>query len=199
MTLEFLATALVLAALPGPGVIYTLSTGVAHGPGAALLAAVGCVVGVLPYAIASALGLGAGLASSAVLFEVVKWSGVAYLVYMGVRTWRDRSRFELHENPKPRTVVQLLGYGMLVSLLNPKIPIFFSAFLPRFLGADPRDSTALSFAFLLIVLVVYVVYGQLAALFRRRLLARAGAATWAQRVFAVSYMLIAARLAFQTR
>ncbi|BDZ45739.1 LysE family translocator [Naasia aerilata] len=199
MTIEFLATALVLAALPGPGVIYTLSTGMSHGPGSAVLAAVGCVLGALPYAVASAVGLGVQLAASAVLFEVVKWAGVAYLLFMGVRTWRDTSRFELHDDPRPRTVVQLVGYGALVSLLNPKIPIFFSAFLPRFLGPEGGDATALSFAFLLVVLVVYVAYGLLAALFRRRLLAHPRGADWTRRVFAASYVLIATRLAFQTR
>jgi threonine/homoserine/homoserine lactone efflux protein len=118
---------------------------------------------------------------------------------MGVRTWRDRSKFELHESPRPRTVVQLAGYGALVSLLNPKIPIFFYAFLPRFVGADRGDAGPMGFTFLLVVLVVYAVYGLLAGLLRRRLLAHPRAADWTRRVFATSYVLIATRLAFQTR
>jgi threonine/homoserine/homoserine lactone efflux protein len=199
MSLEFLLTALVLAALPGPGVIYTLSNGVAHGRRAAILAASGCVLGVVPYAVAGSAGLGAGLAGNAVFFEVVKWAGVAYLLWMAVRTWRDRSRFELRDEPRPRTVLQLLGFGALVSLLNPKVPIFFYAFLPRFVGGDAAHTLPLSLTFLLVVLVVYVGYGLLAATLRGRILGRARAANWTRRAFAGSYTLIAARLALQAR
>lgn len=197
MSVEFLLTALLVAALPGPGVIYTLSNGVAHGAGAAVLAATGCVLGVLPYAIAVSAGLGAELAANSIFFEAVKWAGVAYLAYMAVRTWRDRSKFQLREDPRPRTVAQLLGYGALVSLLNPKIPIFFYAFFPRFAG--PEGALPLSVAFVLIVLIVYVAYGVLAATLRNRILARPAGAAWTRRIFSGAYTLIAARLALQVR
>jgi threonine/homoserine/homoserine lactone efflux protein len=199
MTIEFLLTAFLLSLLPGPGVIYTMSTGVAHGAKAGVLAAGGCVVGALPYLVVAAVGLGAELASNPIFFELVKWAGVAYLVFMGIRTWRDRSHFELSADPRTRSVLQLLASGALVSLLNPKVPIFFYAFLPRFVGADRGEVLPLGLTFIVIALVVYAGYGLLAGLLRHRILARPAVAAWSRRIFASSYTLIAARLAFQTR
>lgn len=199
MTLEFLLTALLLSLLPGPGVIYTMSTGIAQGGKASVLAAAGCIVGALPYLTAAAAGLGAELSTNPVFFEVVKWAGVAYLAYMGIRTWRDRSHFELAEDPRPRSAAQLLAFGALVSLLNPKVPIFFYVFLPRFVGEDRTHVLPLGLTFILIALVVYIGYGLLAGLLRTRILARPRAATWSRRIFASSYTLIAVRLAFQAR
>ena len=197
MTVEFLLTALVLALLPGPGVIYVLATGVTQGARAAVLGAVGCVAGAAPYLAATLAGLGEHIASNAIVFEAIKWAGVAYLVFLGIRTWRDRREFELH-SPIPRSAARLVGYGALLTLLNPKLPIFFYAFLPRFVASDRSDVVVLSLVFLALVGVIYSGYGTLAALASRRLLARAKSAGWARRVFASCYGLLAARLALQT-
>ncbi|WP_210479859.1 LysE family translocator [Naasia sp. SYSU D00948] len=197
MTVEFLLTALVLALLPGPGVIYVLATGVTQGARASVLAAAGCVLGATPYLAAAGAGLDEHITSNAVAFEVLKWAGVAYLVFLGVRTWRSRRQYELHTPPR-RSAVRLLGYGALLSLLNPKLPIFFYAFLPRFLMPDRDDVILLSIVFLALVGVVYSGYGLLASTLSRRLLARPRAAGWTRRIFASCYGLLAARLALQT-
>ena len=197
MTVEFIVTSLVLALLPGPGVIYVVSSGVTQGARAGVLAAAGCVVGASPYLLAAALGLDAVVTGHPVVFEALKWAGVGYLVFLGVRTWRDRGRYDVTADRPRRSAVALVGYGALLSLLNPKLPIFFYAFLPRFLAPDRGDVLLLSLTFLALVGAVYSGYGLLAAVARRRLLAGVRSGAWARRVFASCYGLLAARLALQ--
>jgi len=198
VTVEFLLTCLVLALLPGPGVIYVLSTGVVQGARAAVLGAAGCVVGASPYLAAAAAGVDRHVTENAVVFEVTKWAGVAYLIFLAVRTWRNRRHYELPGEHRSRTVVQLMGYGALLTLLNPKLPIFFYGFLPRFLSPDRDNVLLLSLTFLAVVGSVYAGYGLLAALLGQRLLSGPKASNWARRIFASCYGLLAARLAFQT-
>jgi threonine/homoserine/homoserine lactone efflux protein len=197
VTVEFLLTSLVLALLPGPGVVYVLSTGVTQGARAAVLGAVGCVVGATPYLVATVAGFDQLVTGQPIVFEVLKWAGVAYLIYLGVRTWRDRSRYEISLGGPRRPALVLVGYGALLSLLNPKLPIFFYAFLPRFLAADRGDVLLLCLTFLALVGIVYSGYGLLASFARQRLLRRPRAGGWARRVFAGCYGLLAARLALQ--
>jgi threonine/homoserine/homoserine lactone efflux protein len=198
VTVEFLLTSVVLALLPGPGVIYVVSTGVTQGARAAVLGAVGCVLGATPYLLAAAVGLDAFLTEQPIAFEALKWAGVLYLVFLGVRTWRDRGRYELSAERPRRSAGVLIGYGALLSLLNPKLPIFFYAFLPRFLAPDRGDLLLLSLTFLALVGIVYSGYGLLAAFARQRLLSGARSGAWTRRVFAGCYGLLAARLALQT-
>ncbi len=198
MTAEFLLTSLVLALLPGPGVIYVLSTGVAQGARAAVLGVAGCLLGATPYLAAAAAGVDRHVTENALVFEIVKWAGVGYLVFLGIRTWRDRRRYEIRGDHPARSVVQLLLFGALLSLLNPKLPIFFYGFLPRFLSPDRDNVLLLSLTFLAVVGLVYAGYGLLAGFLGQRMLAGPKASSWARRVFASCYGLLAARLALQT-
>ncbi|WP_210507634.1 LysE family translocator [Naasia sp. SYSU D00057] len=198
MSIEFLLTSVVLALLPGPGVLYVLSVGITQGARAAVVGAVGCVLGAAPYLAAAAAGLDAVVAGHPIAFEVLKWAGVAYLVFLGVRTWRARRQYEVAPDTPPRSVTALLGYGALLSLLNPKLPLFFFAFLPRYLAPDRSDVVVLSITFLVLVGLVYSGYGVLAAVVRQRLLGGERRAAWTRRVFAGCYGLLAARLALHT-
>lgn len=198
MTAEFLLTSLVLALLPGPGVVYVLSTGVAQGARAAVLGTAGCLLGAAPHLAAAAAGVDRHVTENALVFEIVKWTGVAYLVFLGIRTWRERRRYEIATGHRSRSVMQLLLYGALLSLLNPKLPIFFYGFLPRFISPDREDVLLLSLTFLAVTGLVYVGYGVLAAFLGQRLLGGPRARSWTSRVFASCYGLLAARLALQT-
>ncbi len=137
----FGAASLALIAVPGPSVVYIVMRGIAQGRRAGLVSMLGIETGALVHVAAAALGLSALLASSATAFTVVKYTGAAYLVYVGVRKWRERSDEEVPPaGPAPGS--RLFFEGVAVNVLNPKTALFFLAFLPQFV--DPaRGAVAL--------------------------------------------------------
>ena len=92
-TLEFLLTSLIVVLIPGTGVIFTISTGLAQGRRASFFASIGCTLGIVPHLLATVLGLSAVMHSSALAFQFLKYAGVAYLFYLAFATWRDRTPF----------------------------------------------------------------------------------------------------------
>ena len=141
MSIEFLLTSLVVVLIPGTGVVYTVSGSIGGGRRRGLLAAVGCTLGIVPHMLAAMLGLSGVMQAGAVAFEVVRWTGVAYLVFIGALMIRDAGTLALDdqedEDPPAAPMRVVVRRGILLNVLNPKLTLFFFAFLPQFLGASP--------------------------------------------------------------
>jgi threonine/homoserine/homoserine lactone efflux protein len=203
MTTEFLLTTLIVVATPGTGVLYTLAAGLARGARASIVAAVGCTLGIVPHMAAAVTGLAAVLHTSALAFQAVKYLGVAYLFYMAWSTWKDKGALTVDEEPRPRSPTQVILSGILINILNPKLTIFFFAFLPQFVNADDASRilrmVGLSAVFMLVTLIVFVGYGTSAAWARRHVVSRPRVVTWMRRTFAGSFVALGARLAATDR
>lgn len=205
MSLAFLLTTLVVVATPGTGAVYTIGAGLARGRRASVVAAVGCTLGVVPHMVAAITGLAALLNASAVAFQTVKWLGVGYLLYLAWQTWRDRSAIVLDEagGAAPVSSWRVIRTAVLINLLNPKLTIFFFAFLPQFVPAGSPNGAlqmvGLSLVFMLVTFVVFAVYGVFASVVRRHVVGRPRVVTWMRRTFAGTYALLAGRLALQSR
>jgi len=142
MSVEFFLTSLVVVLLPGTGVIYTLAIGLGRGFNASIAAAFGCTLGIVPAAVASIIGLAALLHTSALAFQIIKYLGVAYLFYMAWKILKDDSVMEVSENKEKVGFVRLALTGTLLNVLNPKLSLFFLAFLPQFVSTDTVNATA---------------------------------------------------------
>ncbi|WP_136706151.1 LysE family translocator [Agromyces sp. H66] len=203
MTVAFLLTTLVVVATPGTGAVYTIGAGLARGRRASLIAAFGCTLGVVPHMVAAIMGLAALLHASALAFEVVKWLGVAYLLLLAWQTVRDRSAIEVDADGTPVSFWRVTGTAVLINLLNPKLTIFFFAFLPQFVPATAANATLtmiwLSLVFMAVTFVVFAVYGVFAATMRRQVIGRPRVMAWLRRTFAATYVLLAGRLALEAR
>ena len=199
LSLEFLATTLIVVATPGTGVIYTLAAGLSRGARASVIAAVGCTLGIVPHMLAAITGLAALLHTSALAFEMIKYLGIAYLLYMAWMTWRDTGVLTVDENAAPRSTTKVIVSGILINILNPKLTIFFFAFLPQFVSTDEPNAVVrmlgLSAVFMLVTLLVFVVYGIFAAAVRNHVVSRPRVLTWMRRAFATAFVALAARLA----
>lgn len=203
MSLEFLVTSLIVVVAPGTGVLYTLATGLSRGSRASLFAAFGCTLGIVPHMAAAILGLAALLHASAVAFHTFKYIGVAYLLYMAWNTLRERGALKVEGELGARSAAQVAVTGVLINILNPKLSIFFLAFLPQFIGAGEPHPLALmlemSAVFMLMTFVVFVGYGLFAASLRDRVISRPRVMTWMRRTFAGAFVLLGLRLAFADR
>jgi threonine/homoserine/homoserine lactone efflux protein len=203
MSAAFLFTALVIVATPGVGVLYTVSTAIARGTRAGLVAAAGCTLGIIPHLAAAVTGTAALLRASAVAFETVKLLGVAYLLYMAWATWRDTTELSAAPEPAPRSTLRVIGAAILTNLLNPKLTLFFFAFLPQFVPRHGHGQLGrmllLSAVFMAMTLAVFAVYGVLAAALRTRILARPRIVRRLRRAFAASFVALGARLAITAR
>jgi threonine/homoserine/homoserine lactone efflux protein len=203
MTIAFLITSLIVVATPGTGVVYTLSAGLSRGARAGVVAAFACTLGIVPQMLATITGLAALLHTSALAFQVVKWLGVAYLLYTAWATLRDRSAIDLHEQAGAPSTGRVIVSGVLLNLLNPKLTIFFVAFLPQFVPAgDPHHllrMLQLSAVFMLLTFVVFAGYAICAASVRRHVISRPAVVAWIRRAFAGSFVALSAALAVADR
>jgi threonine/homoserine/homoserine lactone efflux protein len=203
MSISFLLTSLIVVVSPGTGVLYTLATALTRGSRASLAAAFGCTLGIVPAMVAAMLGLAAVLHTSALAFSVLKWCGVGYLLYMAWQAWRESGALAIDMQPSSRTARRVIVTGFLINILNPKLSIFFLAFLPQFIAGDESHPLArmleLSATFMAMTFVVFVVYGLFAAWLRDRVVTRPGVMTWLRRAFAGGFALLGAKLAFAER
>jgi threonine/homoserine/homoserine lactone efflux protein len=204
MTPEFLLTSLVVVLAPGTGVLYTLATGLARGWRASVVAAFGCTLGILPHMVAAITGLAALLHASALAFQTIKVLGVLYLLYMAWMTIRERGALSVDgTEPAPRSAARTVAQAILLNILNPKLSIFFLAFLPQFVEtADPTPIMTmldLSGVFMAMTFAVFVGYGACAALVRDRVLARPRVMTWMRRAFAGAFVALGVKLALAER
>jgi threonine/homoserine/homoserine lactone efflux protein len=200
---EFLLTTLVLVITPGTGVLFTIAAGLARGARAGVLAAFACTLGTLPHIAAAITGLAALLHTSAVAFQVVKYLGVAYLLYMAWATFRDRGALTVdEEEAAPRSARQVIVSGVLVNILNPKLSIFFVAFLPQFVtSGSPAlpQMLVLSAVFMAVTFLVFAGYGLFAAAVRRHVLCRPQVLTWMRRTFGGAFLALGGKLALTER
>ena len=200
MTIEFLITTLIIVATPGTGVIYTLAAGLSRGARASAVAAVGCTLGIIPHLLAAITGLAALLHTSALAFQTLKYLGVAYLLYMAWATLREKGALAVREEAAPRSSLNVILSGILINILNPKLTIFFFAFLPQFVSADePRAVPRMLELSAVFMLLTFVVFGVFAASVRNHVISRPRVMTWMRRVFAGSFVALSARLAVTDR
>jgi threonine/homoserine/homoserine lactone efflux protein len=203
LSLEFLLTSLVVVLIPGTGVIYTVSTGLVRGRKASVVAALGCTAGIVPHLLATVLGLAAVMHTSALAFRTLKYAGVAYLFYVAFATWRDTSAFAIDASTSSGTATGVALKAFLLNILNPKLTIFFLAFLPQFVepgGADPLvQLLLLSATFMVMTFVVFVAYGVLAHMFRQAVIESPRVQAWLRRGFAASFAGLGANLALGDR
>jgi threonine/homoserine/homoserine lactone efflux protein len=203
VSVEFLVTSLIVIVSPGTGVLYTLATGLSRGSRASVVAAFGCTIGIVPHMAAAILGLAALLHTSALAFETFKYLGVAYLLYMAWNTLRERGTLRVEREVGIRSSAQVTVTAVLINILNPKLSIFFLAFLPQFVSVDESSPLArmllLSAVFMLMTFVVFVGYGLFAASIRDHVISRPRVLTWMRRTFAAAFVALGARLAFADR
>lgn len=199
MSLSFLLTSLIVVVSPGTGVLYTLATALTRGSRASIAAAFGCTLGILPAMLAAMLGLAAVLHTSALAFAALKWLGVFYLLYMAWQALRERGALAV-ETLDARSERRVILTGFLINILNPKLSIFFLAFLPQFILADDLHPLGrmleLSAVFMVMTFVVFALYGLFASLVRDRVVSRPRVMTWLRRAFAGGFALLGAKLAF---
>ncbi|AFL73666.1 LysE family translocator [Thiocystis violascens] len=200
LSLEFLITSFIVVLIPGTGVVFTISTGLVQGRKASVFAALGCTAGIVPHLLATILGLAAILHTSALAFQVLKYAGVAYLFYIAIVTWRDKSAFAIDGTTSASTAIGLTVKAFLLNILNPKLTIFFLAFLPQFIQPGTTEPIwqllILSATFMVMTFVVFVAYGFLAHAFRKAVIESSRVQGWLRRGFAATFAGLGANLAF---
>jgi len=200
---EFLLTTLVIVVTPGTGVLYTLAAGLSRGARASVIAAVGCTLGIVPHMLAAVIGLAALLNASALAFESLKYLGVAYLLYLAWRTVRETGGLSIDTRSAAPSARRVIAQAILINVLNPKLTIFFFAFLPQFVSASEPEALprmlVLSGVFMLVTLIVFIGYGVLAAAVRTHVVSRPRVMAWIRRTFAVAFVALGARLALASR
>jgi threonine/homoserine/homoserine lactone efflux protein len=203
MSIEFLITSLIIVASPGTGVLYTLAAGLSRGSKASVVAAFGCTLGIVPHMAAAIMGLAALLHTSALAFQTLKYLGVAYLLFMAWQALRERGALRIDKEVDARSAMQVIVQAVLVNILNPKLSIFFFAFLPQFVSADETSPLPrmleLSGVFMLMTFVVFALYGLFAAAVRDQIISRPRILTWMRRSFAAAFAALGAKLAFADR
>jgi threonine/homoserine/homoserine lactone efflux protein len=199
VSIAFLLTTFVVVVTPGTGVLFTLSAGLSRGWRASIIAAIGCTLGIVPQMIAAITGLAAILNASAIAFQSLKYAGVGYLLYLAYKTFRDKTMLEVDVAAAPRSALRVIVSGILINLLNPKLTIFFFAFLPQFVNLHQANAIPLmlelSGVFMIMTFVVFVIYGIFAAAVRTKVLRRPKVMTWMRRAFAASFVALAGKLA----
>ena len=202
ITLEFLVTSLIVVLSPGTGVVFTISTGIAQGGRASVFAAIGCTAGIVPHLLATVLGLAALMHTSALAFQALKFAGVAYLLYLALMTWRDQTAFAVERDAAARSATSLMVKAVLLNILNPKLTIFFLAFLPQFVdpaGAALAQMLTLSAVFMAMTFGVFAAYGLLAHAFRAAVIESPRVQSWLRRSFAGAFVALGANLALSDR
>ena len=204
MTPEFLLTALIVVLVPGTGVVYTVATGMMLGRRQSVAAAFGCTLGILPSLIASVVGLAAILHASALLFQALKFAGVAYLLYLAVMTLKESGPLAISSAaPKRKSYAAIARTGILINTLNPKLTVFFLAFLPQFIDPAAGSVTAqmltLGGVFMAMTFAVFIVYGLFAARVGEAVLGSATVLKWMRRTVAATFAGFGLRLALSDR
>lgn len=203
ISIEFIITSLIVVLIPGTGVIYTISTGMLLGSRASIAASVGCTAGIIPHLLATILGLAALMHVSAVAFQVVKFIGVAYLFYLAFSMWKETGKIEIDATAQKKSYKDIAIKGFLINILNPKLSIFFLAFLPQFMPVNTAtptfNMTILGLAFMVMTFAVFVLYGVFASGARTYVLKSPKIMSRLQRSFAIAFAALGTRLAFMEK
>ena len=203
MSIEYLETSIIVVVTPGTGVLYTLAAGLSRGARASVVAAIGCTIGIIPHMLAAITGLAALLHTSALAFQGLKVLGVIYLLYMAWSTLKDKGALTVEKDTAPRSAMSVIVSGILINILNPKLTIFFFAFLPQFVSSGEGGATLhmleLSAVFMLVTFAVFAVYGVFAAAVRNHVISRPRVMAWMRRTFGAAFVALAGRLALAER
>lgn len=203
MSIAFLLTSLVIVAMPGTGALITLSAGLSRGARASVVAAFGCTLGIVPHLIAAVTGTAALLRASGLAFDALRILGVCYLLFMAVATWRDKSRLAVQDDLPPRSAARVIRNAVLANALNPKLTVFFFAFLPQFVPPHATHELPrlllLSGVFMAMTFVVFVIYGVCASLVRSQVIDHPRVVQYVRRVFAASFVGLGIKLAATSR
>ena len=203
IVVTFLLTSFVIVATPGTGALFTLAAGLTRGARASVLAAFACTLGTVPHLVAAITGLAALVHASGLAFQVIKYAGVAYLLYMAWATWRDKGALGVADSAGPTSWRGVVYSGITLNLLNPKLTIFFFAFLPQFVPAGQPGSLlkmlVLSGVFMAMTFLVFTLYGLAASALRDKVLSRPKVLQGMRKAFAASFGLLAGRLALEPR
>jgi len=196
---EFLLASLVVVLIPGTGVIYTITTGLTLKWRASIAAAIGCTLGIVPHILASILGLSALLNMSAQVFSALKIAGAMYLLYLAWNMWRKAGTLEINKKSAETSATQIVIKAIAINLLNPKLTIFFFAFLPLFVSKNSSFPTMemimLSTVFMGITFLIFALYGILASGISAYLINSSKAVKRLQQAFAVVLATFAVKLA----
>jgi threonine/homoserine/homoserine lactone efflux protein len=203
MSIEFLVTSLIMIASPGTGALYTLAAGLSRGTRASVIAAFGCTLGIVPHMAAAIMGLAALIHTSAVAFEALKYLGVIYLLYMAWNALKEQGALRVDQEVDSRSALRVIVTAVLINVLNPKLSIFFLAFLPQFVRVDEPYPVSrmllLSFVFMLLTFMVFAVYGLFAASVRQHVVSRPKVLMWMRRSFAAAFLALGVKLALVER
>jgi threonine/homoserine/homoserine lactone efflux protein len=203
VSIDFLVTSLIVVVSPGTGVLYTLAAGLSRGSRASVVAAFGCTLGIVPHMAAAIMGLAALLHTSALAFQTLKYLGVVYLLYTAWNALKEKGALRVDTEVGTRSAIQVIVSAILINVLNPKLSIFFFAFLPQFVSADESHPLSrmleLSGVFMLLTFVVFAGYGLCAASIRTHVIARPRILTWMRRAFAAAFVALGAKLALAER
>ncbi|MGW7574123.1 LysE family translocator [Streptomyces sp. NPDC054765] len=206
MSIECLITAFIIVVSPGTGAVYTVATGVTRGLRMSVVAAFGCTLGIVPHLAAAIAGLAAILHTSAVAFESFKWAGVAYLLFLAWQTLREKGSMKIDTEGDAKTeksAAGVTGTAILINFLNPKLSMFFLAFLPQFVPATSTNTLPqmleLSAVFMIMTFVVFAIYGAFAAAVRDHIITKPKVLAWMRRTFAVAFVGLGVQLALASR
>lgn len=203
ITFDYLITALIVVLIPGTGVVFTVLTGLTLGKRASVFVAFGCTAGIVPHLLATVLGLAAILHMSAVAFQTLKLAGAAYLLYLAYATWHNKDVLAVDKASTVTSAKGLMIKAFLLNILNPKLSIFFLAFLPQFVAPNSSSPLfqmiALSGIFMAMTFVVFVIYGLLANGFRKSAIDSPRVQAWLRRGFSSAFAGLGLNLAFSER
>ncbi len=200
---EFLLASLIVVLIPGTGAVYTITTGLTLKWRASIAAAIGCTLGIVPHILACILGLSALLNMSAQVFSVLKLAGAAYLLYLAWNMWREAGTLEINPRSVDTSPLKIITKAITINLLNPKLTIFFFAFLPLFISKNSSSPTLemimLCIVFMAMTFIVFALYGILASAISVYLTKSSKTFKRIQRAFAVTLAGFAVQLAFSEK
>lgn len=200
--IEFYVTTLVVVMSPGPGAMLTIASGLNRGMRVSFITALGCTLGIVPHLLAALLGLAVIFHTSDYAFNMLKLIGVGYLLYMAWMALRERTSLTTEVEIK-KSALRIINHALLLNLFNPKLSLFFLAFLPQFIASESstptQDMLVLSAIFMLLTLFIFMLYGAFAALMRRRVLEKPRVMRFMNRIFALSFVCLGIKLLISSR
>lgn len=201
-TYTFIITSLVIILLPGIGVTYTISTGITKGRKESIIAALGCTAGIIPHLIVS-IGLSSLLIKiNENAFNLVKVVGALYLLYLGIEMILSKSKLDFNNKIMENRTRTILCRGIMINLLNPKLTLFFFAFLPQYISSNCKsyivESAMLGIAFMLITFLVFAGYGMLASLIKTLITKSPQRLQHMQQLFGIIFVAFAIEIAISS-
>lgn len=200
---EFLLTSMIVIISPGTGAIYTIAMGLSRGVPMSMVAAVGCTLGIIPHMLAAITGLAAIFYSSETAFTLIKYAGVIWLLYMAWNIMKEKGTLQPDNCTVSQSGAKVILHAVLINLLNPKLSLFFLAFLPQFIktsaSSPATEMLILSVIFMLLTLLVFIFYGVFSSFMRSKVLSRPKILTGLRILFSCGFVSLAANLFFTQR